>query len=172
MGSSIFSWVETYSSETELWRAVFNCFPPDSFEEQIGQRGPFSAPFRNGHYGLFGFLAGVRNYACCEPLAKPRGLPDDCDKVGGCIANDIDDLVDLESCSWLLLSELLNFDYETVFWNRRVRKGIDHAALADEGEGIHQTYRELLGPNYFETLGVLESLGEYDRVRVVFGFDN
>jgi hypothetical protein len=169
MGTSIVSWVETYDGEG-AWKAKFNCFRPDSFEKQMEEQGPFSEPFRNGHYGWFGFLAGVRNYACCEPLAPPRGFPDDCDRVGGCLANGVVDLEGLESCSWLMLSELLNFDYDQVFWNRRVSKGLDHEAVAEEGEGRHQTYRDFLGPQYFATLDVLGGLGEGDRVRVVFGF--
>jgi len=169
MGSSIISWVEIYSPGAG-WRAKLHCFPPDNFEKQMEERGPFSEPFRNGHYGWFGFLANVRNYACCEPLDEPRGWPEDCDRAGGCLANGVDDLAGLASCSWLLVSELLNFDYDRVFWNRRVSKGEDHEALAYEGEGVHQTYRELLGPQYFATLDVLRSLGDGDRVRVVFGF--
>jgi len=169
MGSSIFSWVETYHSQMG-WRVKLHCFPPDNFETQMEENGPFSEPFRNGHYGWFGFLADVRNYACCEPLAQPRGLPADCDPAGGCLANGVTDLTGLESSSWLLLSELLNFDYDKVFWNRRISKGLDHVAQAEEGEGIHQTYREFLGPQYFATLNVLRRLGEAEKVRVVFGF--
>lgn len=174
MGCDIISWVEVYDSRTNRWTTALSAFPADSFEKENLLGDFFSEPFRRRDYDLFGFLSGVRNYACCEPISKPRGLPIDCDQAGGCLANDIEDLqdnlLDFHSHSWLLLSELLSFDYEKVFWNRRIHRGTDGAALAEEGEGVHLTYREFLGQTYFDTLEVMKSLGEPDHVRVVFCF--
>lgn len=129
-----------------------------------------STPFRNRNYGLFGFLAGVRNYARCEPLARPRGLPAGCDAAGGCRVNNIDSLDDFHSHSWFLVSELLAFDYDRQFWNRRIHRGKDGAALAREGEGVHKTYREFLGLAYMDTLESLKRLGKPGQVRVFFCF--
>jgi hypothetical protein len=142
-----------------------------------------SVPFRTRDYGLFGFLANVRNYSSCEPLDKPRGLPVGFDLEGGLAvmyeeqsASDVrirgmDELAtDFHSHSWFLLSELLAFDYEKIFWNRRIKRGIGGAAFAEEGEGIHQTYREFLGEDFFGTLEIMKQLGEPDQVRVVFCF--
>ncbi len=84
--------------------------------------------------------------------------------------NEIEDLEGLHSHSWLLLSELLSFDYEQLFWNRRIHRGHDGAALAHEGEGVHETYRSLLGPGYMDVLEAMKRLGSPDHVRVVFGF--
>jgi hypothetical protein len=152
------------------WTAALNAFPSDDFEKRTDQVDFVSPPFRRRDYGLFGFLAGVRNYACCEPLAPPRGLPEDCDQSGGCAPNDIEDLSGFHSHSWLLLSELLSFDYDKVFWNRRIHRGKDGRALAGEDEGVHQSYRELLGSSYMHALEKMQTLGELDRVRVVFCF--
>jgi hypothetical protein len=170
MGCDIVSWAEQYAPETRSWQVLIDSFPADSFEKEHDHVEFASAPFRNRNYGLFGFLAGVRNYAHCEPLSEPRGLPLGCDVVGGCRVNDVDSLDDFHSHSWFLVSELLAVDYDRQFWNRRIHRGKDGAALAQEGEGVHQTYREFLGPGYMATLDVLKRLGEPEHVRVVFCF--
>jgi hypothetical protein len=170
MGCDIVSWVEVYMPATHKWEAVPGAFPADSFEKEQYNVDFVSPPFRRRDYGLFGFLAGVRNHSCCEPLSEPRGLPDNCDMAGGCLANEIEDLEGFHSYSWFLLSELLSVDYERVFWNRRVHRGKDGAALAQEGEGVHQTYRDFLGQSYMDTLDTMKGLGSPDHVRVVFCF--
>jgi hypothetical protein len=170
MGCDIFSWAEVYVPEVGGWKAVVDAFPADAFEREHGHLEFVSPPFRRRDYGLFGFLAGVRNYAHCKPLAEPRGLPPVCDVEGGCRVNDVDSLDEFHSHSWFLLSELLAFDYDRQFWNRRIQRGKDGAALADEGEGVHQTYREFLGPAYMDLLESLKLLGKPDQVRVIFCF--
>ena len=86
------------------------------------------------------------------------------------MANQIEDLEGFFGYSWFLLSELLSVDYERVFWNRRIKRGIDGAALAQEGEGVHETYRAFLGQDYMDTLEVMKRLGHPDQVRIVFCF--
>ena len=160
-----------------------NAFPTEAIERQCYGVDAVSSPFQRRNYGHFAFLAGVRNYSCCEPLDLPRGLPRDCDLSGGCAVIDELEVVEelhiqgaetlrnaFHSHSWFLLSELLGFDYEKVFWNRRVKKGINSAALAEEGEGIHLSYRDFLGPLYFKALDVMKGLGPPAGVRVVFCF--
>ena len=123
-----------------------DAFPADDWEKGHYGKAFVSAPFRSRDYGLFGFFAGVRNYANCEPLDLPRGLPVGCDLTGGCsVIDELEVVADLHiqntetlihhfhSYSWFLLSELLSFDYEKVFWNRRIQRGKDGAALAQEG---------------------------------------
>jgi hypothetical protein len=60
------------------------------------------SPFDWQAYGMYGFLANVRNYSDVPPLAQPRGLPADLDAGN-------EDLGD-HSFSWLSLSELLSFE--------------------------------------------------------------
>ena len=62
-------------------------------------------------------------------------------------------------------------DYDKVFWDRRITRGNDGAALANEGEGEHVTLREFLGPQFFEHLKIMRSLGKPEDVRVVLAFD-
>jgi len=126
-------------------------------------------PFDYRSYALYGFLADVRNYSHSPVIAEPRGLPDDVDLQG----DDLDYWQDGGygvGTSWLTLAELQAFDYDQVFWDRRVTKGNNGAALAEEGEGQHITMREHLGEGYFEELGQLAKLGAPEDVRVVFTF--
>jgi hypothetical protein len=120
-------------------------------------------------YGLFGFLADVRNYSHSPVIAEPRGLPDD---VSPEMRTECDEWGDCHSTSWLTLAELLAYDYDQVFWDRRVTKGNNGAALADEGEGRHLPLREFLGPWYFGQLDELTRLGDPSSVRIVFWFDS
>jgi hypothetical protein len=111
-------------------------------------------PFDSRHYGIFGFLADVRNYSRSPVLAHPRGLPDDVTALVAARA----DWSDAHSHSWLSLAELLAYDYEQVIWDRRITRTrpngvLDGAALADEGEGKHLPLREFLGNSFLRRAG-------------------
>jgi hypothetical protein len=129
----------------------------------------------NRAYGLFGFLADVRNYSHCQPISPVKGLPKDVSKQVQGLSDYWD--CDGHSHSWLSLKELLDFDYSQMLWDRRVTKKVgancwNGAALADEGEGQHLTYKEFLGKWFFDILENLEAYGEPEDVRLVFWFDN
>jgi hypothetical protein len=126
-------------------------------------------------YGLFGWLANVRNYSAVPPLAAPRGLPNDASTDVRKEAEGWDG--DGHTHSWLSAAELLAFDYDATFENRRVTRvlesGVRHGGCtADVGEGTVVSYREFFGKCLTDTLDVLRRLGEPDAVRVVFWFDN
>ncbi len=96
MGCDIFSWVEVYNPEAKRWSAVRDSFPGDAATAKIRGVEVMSSPFEDRSYGLFGFLAGVRNYARCEALDLPRGLPLDCDVSGGiAVLNELEVVEDL-----------------------------------------------------------------------------
>ena len=175
MGCDIHSYAEVLNSSTGEWEIVGDTFPLSEYDKEWYGKDFGPRPFDWRSYSMFGFLAGVRNYSCCEPLAAPRGLPKDMSKEVS--AEAIDWGFDGHSHSWLMLRDLVEFDYDHVFWNRRVTKKtssgvLNGAALAEEGEGEHITYREHLGKCFFEHLDALKSLGEPDAVRIVFWFDN
>ncbi len=128
-------------------------------------------PFDFRSYGLFGFLAGVRNYSEAEPIAKERGVPSDLSPEVSESNESWDS--DGHSHSWVSLKELLDFDYEKKFHDMRVTRDGNGAARArslDEAE--HTTYREFLGHGYFKDLDELKELGDPANVRIVFWFDN
>lgn len=116
-------------------------------------------------YGLFGFLADVRNYSFVPPIAAQRGIPDDASEAALDYIKDSD----RHSCSWLSLQELLEFDYSKTFEDRRTMRDHNGAADAGEGNGEITTFREFLGTGYFKELERLKAAGVE---RIVFGFDS
>lgn len=126
-------------------------------------------------YGIFGFLANVRNYSEVPCISEPRGLPDDwSQKYAESLGLNCGGY---HSCSWLSLTELLNYDYNVVFWDRRISRvmsthWVDGAATAKEGEGRMIRIRDFLGDYFFEELFRMLELSNSDDVRLVFWFDN
>lgn len=175
MGCDIHSFAEKKNRETGKWEKVGNAFTLDSFDREMAKKDKDDHPFCWRSYSLFSFLAGVRNYDRCEPLSKPKGMPKD-------VSDDVKSEWEMwepdgHSASFLTLRELCEFDYEKVFWNRRITKQLSQnswtgAALAEEGEGKMISYRQNLGEMFFIHLEDLKVLGDPDDVRIVFWFDN
>ena len=124
------------------------------------------------NYNVFAFLAGVRNYSGILPISEPRGLP-------GEYLQSTDDWLnsnnpDIHSTSYLLMSELLSFDYDQPMEDRRcirlTRTGaFDGGCTCEPGGGKMTTYRDYLGERYFKDL---KTLKDAEVERIVFGFDN
>lgn len=134
---------------------------------------PSEVPFDWRSYGVFGFLANVRNYSDIPPLSEPRGLPED-------IPNDYEarDAAGMDfgdhSFSWLSVKELADFDYDQPVEDRRVTiktgpNSYNGGATAAPGGGKMMTYREFLGSNFMNDLAELQRIG---AERIVFGFDS
>lgn len=166
MGCDIHSLVEVFDPDKGRWLEVGDVFPADEFNRKLYKKDKLSEPFQYRSYGLFGFLADVRNYSRCQPLSQPKGLPPDW-KDG-----HKEEWEDRHSHSWFLLKELLEFDYDKTFWDRRVSKEGSGAALANEGEGRIISYQDFLGKPYFDILDVMKTIGPPEFVRVVFCFDS
>lgn len=66
MGCDIHSHVESQNENGSWERVIWE-------QQEEFDAGPFD--WRS--YGLFGFLADVRNYSAVPPLADQRGLPED-----------------------------------------------------------------------------------------------
>jgi hypothetical protein len=127
-----------------------------SLPREEGDLGYASWPFNWRWYGMFGFLAGVRNYS--EVPRMPwwdRGLPADASEHAKNALGEDD--YDIHSRSYIDIAELELFDYEQQFVNKR------RAASPAE------SYRELLGPNFFKSIEICKNAGVE---RIVFGFDN
>jgi hypothetical protein len=175
MGCDIHSFVEVRQSDG-TWRPIGDVFPLGEFDRKWHKKDFGSSPFDVRNYGMFGFLAGVRNYSCVPVIAEPKyAIPDDANEL---IKKAYEDWSgDAHTATWLTLRQLLEVDYEQQIWDRRVTKQVrpnvwDGAALASEGEGTHESLREFLGDHFFRDLEVLKTLGKPDDVRIVFWFDN
>jgi len=103
--------------------------PADKWKDDDGYLSNYdSAVYTGRNYDLFAMLAGVRNGrgfagvatgSGFEPLAEPRGIPDDVSDVVGRWARDGD-----HSHSYATVAELLAYD-----WTRKtVKTGIVHLA--------------------------------------------
>lgn len=131
------------------------------------ERIPAFEPFDWRQYGMYGFLADVRNYSDVKPIAPRRGIPQDAD-----VDEDEHWLGD-HSFSWLSVEELASFDYDQPMEDRRVTREVNGimngGCTAEPGGGEMTTYREFLGPAFFADLEKLKKLG---AERIVFGFDS
>jgi hypothetical protein len=143
----------------------------EGWEDVTGSFAQGPAPFDWRSYGMYGFLADVRNYSAVPPISPPRGLPDDytspLDEYGGCELGD-------HSFSWLTVEELAAFDYDQPLEDRRVTRQTsanswDGGRTAEPGGGEQTTYREFLGGAFFHDLEELKRVG---AERIVFGFDS
>jgi hypothetical protein len=179
MGCSIHSFAEKRNKETNKWEMVGDVFTLSDYYKKHMKKEKNSHPFYRQSYSTLAFLADVRNYNHCEPLVEPKGIPKDvCETIRSEWENWFGDG---HSASFLTAKELLEFDYDKEFWNRRISRttimpdGIkftDGASTANEGEGAIISYRENLDEMFFIHLEELKSLGEPDDVRIVFWFDN
>lgn len=122
-------------------------------------------------YGVFGFLAGVRNYSEIPPISAPRGIPPDASPGVRNLYNHW--RIDAHSTSWLSVSELSAFDYDQPIEDRRVTVatewGYDGGRTAKVGGGEITTYREFLCDQFFNDIKKLQDAG---ADRIVFWFDN
>ena len=90
------------------------------------------------------------------------------------VRDEYGDGFDYHSASWQYVSELLEFDYDTPMEDRRVTRQMPSGILnggctCEPGEGEKMTFREFLGPAFFDDLEKLKAEG---ADRVVFWFDN
>jgi len=175
MGCDIHSHAEVKRPDG-TWRNVGKIFPVNGPIWAGIIKSDFEEPFYPRNYGVFGFLANVRNYSCVTPIAEPKyAIPEDAAPETQRAYEEWEG--DAHSASWLTLEQLLAVDYSTIAWNRRVMKQTapkcwNGAALAEEGEGTHESLRDFLGELFFAHLETLKTLGKPEDVRVVFWFDN
>lgn len=156
MGTDILAYAERQADDGS-WELCRNVFPED-LEEAIrilGRRFPLDDAdiFPHRDYDLFTFLADVRRSQEHLPtIAQPRGLPSD-------VSPELSEDRGEYGASWLLVDELLKYDYDQRFGYEQDDSSLESVTL-----------REILGADYFRRLARLEALGDPTRVRVVFWF--
>lgn len=154
MGCDIHSFAERRNKETNEWEVVKECVTLSDFYRDWYKKEKGDSPFKWRHYSMFGFLAGVRDQTI-EPISEPRGIPEDMSQE---VFNECEYWeFDGHSYSWLLLRELVEFDYDK--------------NCTGDGD-LTESYREMLNDLFFVHLEDLKTLGDLDDVRVVFWFDN
>lgn len=106
--------------------------------------------YTSRNYLLFTVLAGVRNTVGVVPISEPRGLPENVSNEIRLISDE--EGQDAHSHSWLLGSEVLDYD-----WDQEIREN-----------GVTYTYRQCCN----DLLTALTELGNPQDFRIVFWFDN
>lgn len=185
MGCDIHPILEVCHSDRKWYEVDSYEVPGHDLTDELGYN---DFPLNYRSYGLFGFLADVRNYSHVPPISEPRGLPEESEYLSEVTDEWYEETRRQEitdgfyhSHSWLLLSELLAFDYEQPFEDRRTNKVTrfpngaiysNGAADAGEGNGIITTFRDFLGPRFFLHLEAMKTYGKPEDVRFTFWFDN
>jgi hypothetical protein len=199
MGCDILMYAEVMRGN--CWSLAEPLQPNPAFDPQHPDDAPQWKPteiFRQRNFALFAILAGVCNPTCAsEPfqsIAPPRGLPDDLSEPLRLWNAQNDG--DTWSESWLLLKELLEFDWQQLIKRQakvdpRVahlfppnQKGFPSDGWPPEvgqgyweaGSGVdvtwEETYADAVGPAFLEnTLSRLSAFGPPDKVRIVFWFN-
>lgn len=147
-------------------------------------------PINDRNYGVFGFLANVRNYSGIPSIAEQREFPpgvlEQCYtpyvETNGEVYPTIFGLnpCDLHSLTWVSLNELLEFDYDQEVEDRRCTIPVNFpfgmyyagGGTAEPGRGIKTTYREFLGQGYFKALADFETYKNLGDFILVMAFDN
>lgn len=129
-------------------------------------------PFDWRSYGMYGFLADVRNYSDVPPIAERRGIPPD---TSAYVKEEYEGWSsDAHSASWLSVNELASFRYDSEVEDCRVTiqrsaNHFDGGGTCKRGTGTKTTWREFLGKQFFEDLEKLKAIG---AERIIFWFDN
>ena len=153
MGCDIHSFAERRNKQTNKWEKVEDAFSLDNYDKERLKKDKGEHPFDWRSYSMYGFLAGVRNYSCCDPIAEPRGIPDDTTDE---VREDYEGWgSDAHTPSFLTAKELLEFNYDKPVF-----------------KGSEETYRDNLSGMFFIHLEDLAKLGNPEDVRIVFWFDN
>lgn len=155
MGCDIHLYVEKL--EDGSWKSADKWMPiPEDEREDyrdLTETIEYGTRLYNGrNYALFAVLGNVRNYWRIKPIDEPRGLPVDCSPQVRTESDYWDS--DGHSHSWFTLEELQSFD-----WTQKVPSRTE-------------TLAECAGLFLTEALPALQALGEPDKIRIVFWFDN
>lgn len=122
-----------------------------------------SHPFDWRSYGMFGFLANIRNYSHSPVIQEPTyEVPVDA-------SEEIKDKFigsDRHTHSYLTLRQLAEYDYDQTFLDQRIQSRNSD----DQPETV--VLRDFLGKEFFDQIEVMKTLGDLDDVRVIFCFDN
>lgn len=169
MGADIHSYVEIKQVD-DSWALVTEPVFDNRWGDSMPQIGAWtSEPFTWRNYRVFGFLAGVRDHEV-PTIADGRGIPADSSGPQYPFEDDY------HSQTWVLASELLEYNYDTGFGypDRRLPlHGPDGYGDAPMYPIITTTVGEYLGDWFLDRVAMIAGLHEDPRrVRVVMAFDS
>lgn len=128
--------------------------------ENVASVNHFGLP---SDYDLYGWLGlECRNYAAMPPLPTTHeGLPEGLEVAEWNFFNS-------GGPHWVLVKDLLEFNYDAPVENRRVLNGSDWRLTCERGKGEMTTYRNLFSATWFKDLEIMRETG---ATHLVFWFD-
>lgn len=168
MGTDINVILEVRKDDGKWYEPESYNVPGYDFADNLGYS---TFPFNYRSYGLFGFLANIRNMHDIPPITDHRGLPEDSvwlvsqtsDNNWFSETNRQYVLDGYYGHTWVTLKELLDFNYDQVFEDRRSKNVLS--------SGNMTTIREFLGDFFFLQLEALQTFGKPEDVRLIMYFD-
>jgi hypothetical protein len=122
----------------------------------------------------YAFLADVRNHWGLTPISRPRGLPSDSSDMARELYGDTG--LDAHTASWLMITELDQFDYDATVQDKARTVEIDGHLYYDLGGQLMdaepartKTYRQFLGEEFLAEVRRLKAM---NAERIVFWCDN
>lgn len=134
MGCDIHICTEKKRQRRDAWVSCDSRKPDPDYEDDPNATATVFAPYIDidRNYDLFAVLAGVRSRLAIAPVSLPRGLPMDVSPETYAEANSW--FRDGHSWSWLLVSELLQFDWnQDVVSVNRIVSALDYLHLIRTG---------------------------------------
>lgn len=120
-------------------------------------------------YGIFGWLADVRNYSAVPPLKPSTVLVDDPDDYdSGFGYGGVPHEPRKIGIDCLYAKDLIEFDYSQLIEDRRCSYSRNGSHTCEPGEGKVMTYRTFLGVAWMTRVKFLRN---HPNCRLVFWFD-
>lgn len=130
--------------------------------EVVLERGDFECP---QSYGLYGWLGlDWRNYSAvpvCPGVHKGEA-------EGSPVVKEEKSYGDNNGFYWIMVEDLVKFDYSAKFENRRAMVGNSGANTCEPGEGWTTAYRDFITSDFFDDLKKMTDAG---AERLIYWFD-
>lgn len=175
MGCDIHMRCEVHKDWKDVWEdADFyyrNPYYKEGEEGEDGEEFIVNPIYSHRNYTMFSVLAGVRNYVNNEPISEPRGIPTDCNEH---IRADVEYWwIDGHSHSYFTLRELV--DYVKLHEHSDIlnKGGLTKEVWEYEEKELRRELDEIIEEMKKRILwSSLKKEENFDRIRIVFWFDN
>ena len=130
-------------------------------ERSVLRELPSNNVLGNTSKRMYAFLAGQRNKWKVPPIRHQNGFPSTTSAATNARAGALGSWHTTGKC-WVHVGDLLGFDYDQTFEDLSdpLEKGkFSEKKGLKTGEGVLVSYRDFLGPQYFEALGNLRASG-------------
>lgn len=174
MGCDIHIWVEI--KKEDKWEVnTKEVFTISEFDKGWHKKEKREVPFDWRSYGMYGFLADVRNYSMVPTIEGIDEIPEDASQE---VLESYEAWeMDAHSIKTVNSKTLTEFDYTQTFNDRRVTKQVGKnswsgGVTGTEEEGTTYQFVQFLGELFMQNVEELKELEKEGEVRLIFWFDN